>query len=177
MGRKPGGGIQFWATKWQLSDKFKKVINENDQARSFCSSPEKYRYCDGPCDKRETFAAVNTKCMDLCTAEYFQKGGKPDECLSDAERWYKEDTGMFFPSFFTETVTTFTADANSSGFIENEEHKEFFVKGVEDMEIAFNHGYSVKSPAGEKIYGTNKDETTSYGKGVLTILVDKDNNE
>lgn len=165
--RDVNGNVHFWATNyWSHAIQ---GVNEADEKQSFCSEPEKYNYCDTP--DCEYFHFKDIKCMDICT------GGKRRGCFPSHSRWFKEDTGVFLPTYFNETIQINPAD---EALPPTESNKQVFVKGVDEISIAFDHEYYVDNLLLVREHGLSKETYVTGGShkdGLMTIWVDEDGNE
>lgn len=153
----PTGRVFFWVSKptWDVGNEEAKKVNAAFGSLDICKDPERFAYCDAPGCRT---AWKDMKCMDLCTDDVV------NDCTEMSERWFKEDYGIFFPTYFNETVTMFESGSKTST------NRQRILKGLEEMVLAFDHEYNVED---QKETGTNKDPDGN----LLTVLLDKDDNE
>eukprot|EP00746_Dinoflagellata_sp_MGD_P045719 gnl/MRDRNA2_/MRDRNA2_212128_c0_seq1.p1 gnl/MRDRNA2_/MRDRNA2_212128_c0~~gnl/MRDRNA2_/MRDRNA2_212128_c0_seq1.p1 ORF type:complete len:691 (-),score=91.16 gnl/MRDRNA2_/MRDRNA2_212128_c0_seq1:37-2109(-) len=178
-----GFQVHYWPTNWKVSDEQMNLLNEADSQKDYCISPSKFEYCDTK--DCMSWAAKEMACMDLCTdtSDNFQ------DCLERGERFFKDSDGsIFVPTFFNDLSTILTPEAGQrKGKVERRvEEKARIIKGIEDMGIGFDHGYSVKlndpftpesvsnkdTVSDTVESGYNLQFNTRYNDGLLTIVKD-----
>lgn len=159
----PGDGrVTFWVDEstWNLVSEEASKVNQVYGSSDICTTAKKYEYCDSAGCGGANW--VGMKCMDLCTDEIIQ------DCLENTERWYKEDMGIFFPTYFNETVTVFDSGKKVVS------NKQQITKGVEQMILKFDHEYIIHSGgSGKDKKGLSKDSDGN----LLTILLDGEGKE
>merc|ERR1719443_529654 len=96
----PKGNVHFWPQDW-LDELAANRSNHVDGMKEFCTSPEKFEYCE---DKPCKWHFKDLRCLDLCgggsSAMPSSGNASSHACLEQAERWVKEEWGMFFPTYF-----------------------------------------------------------------------------
>eukprot|EP00746_Dinoflagellata_sp_MGD_P086868 gnl/MRDRNA2_/MRDRNA2_34433_c0_seq1.p1 gnl/MRDRNA2_/MRDRNA2_34433_c0~~gnl/MRDRNA2_/MRDRNA2_34433_c0_seq1.p1 ORF type:complete len:813 (+),score=128.41 gnl/MRDRNA2_/MRDRNA2_34433_c0_seq1:93-2441(+) len=177
----PKGRVQFWATNWDVRDQKASEINELAEHMDHCKSSKKYEFCDTPDCK---WIAKDIACMDLCTQS------NTGQCLEANERWVKDETTMFFPTYFHDKIVTkqpaMTAEGQYSfGNFKRtaETQKSYFVKGVEELGIEFGHTLMLTTEDSAQLNsGTSPCNRVTAGtdcvdRNVLTIVKDSSGNE
>eukprot|EP00746_Dinoflagellata_sp_MGD_P018439 gnl/MRDRNA2_/MRDRNA2_14274_c0_seq1.p1 gnl/MRDRNA2_/MRDRNA2_14274_c0~~gnl/MRDRNA2_/MRDRNA2_14274_c0_seq1.p1 ORF type:complete len:620 (+),score=94.74 gnl/MRDRNA2_/MRDRNA2_14274_c0_seq1:158-2017(+) len=157
------GKVHYWATNyWFYGDGAEKIDAEYAE-KAFCTSPADYNYCDTPdC----AWHYHDAKCLKICTQN------QVENCFPANSRWFKEDTGIFLPTYYNETIQMHNAASIST--------KQVYVKGVEELGIAFHHEYFLENLKQDREQGSSQEDTgkgTPYPEGMLTIWVDEDENE
>lgn len=165
----PNGVAHPRALNWfgAMADEDAKRANVVDGVRGFCTESSKYDYCS---DEDCTWYFRGMQCLDTCVE------GSVGSCLDRSERWMKEGNGLFFPTYFNETMTILSQGTaqDSSSAIRTVTTGQYFIKGVEDLVLTFDHEYFVESPLGGQERGSSgATSTEAYTNGMLTVLRDK----
>lgn len=152
----PTGRVYFWAERGgQLRPA---DLNKADDQKDFCSKPEQYNYCY---DKACSWAYRNFRCMDICHLD------ADANCFDDSERWAKQQTSLFFPTYFNETINW----RGANGALKEQQNAQWFVKGVEGLAIGFAHEFSALLPDGMQ-RGNSYDDNVPAKIKLLTVLRD-----
>lgn len=162
----PSGTIYFWAENWSQHEAAIQA-NAADGQKEFCTAPAKFEYCsDAAC----TWDHKGMQCIDICTHTH-TSGPVSGDCLESPERFVQEENGMFFPTYYNESVVT---QGHSLGSIPTMKNKQFLIKGVEDLAVAFGHAYFVDNPITKERERGDSEAVASdqHGAGLLTVLVD-----
>mmetsp|Transcript_27011 Transcript_27011/g.46879 ORF Transcript_27011/g.46879 Transcript_27011/m.46879 type:complete len:595 (-) Transcript_27011:201-1985(-) len=100
-------------------------------------------------------------CMKGCAS-----AGSSGPCITAGEANQVEATGVFIPTFVQENTY------DGTGWFK----QYFFVPGVEDQSITFEHGFSVPKPR-SSIFGESPDETGDSDDDMETIVLKGDGGE
>eukprot|EP00746_Dinoflagellata_sp_MGD_P012039 gnl/MRDRNA2_/MRDRNA2_125499_c0_seq1.p1 gnl/MRDRNA2_/MRDRNA2_125499_c0~~gnl/MRDRNA2_/MRDRNA2_125499_c0_seq1.p1 ORF type:complete len:876 (+),score=178.17 gnl/MRDRNA2_/MRDRNA2_125499_c0_seq1:115-2742(+) len=159
----PSGRVFFWVdpSTWNsLSDAQIEEVNQQYGNLPVCEVPQRFEYCDAPgCSD---FIWRDFICQDLCSET------NTGDCAEKTERWFKEDSGIFIPTYFNDTILTDPGGARTVQTMQR------ILKGPEELVLSFDHEYAVASGGGQNIArGDNKDEEGD----LLTVLVDNEKDD